>query len=153
MTQKTTSKRARSNVSLATYSLRVLSKDNTLLPLQKFDGESDLMDVLEKFFNEKLNIQTHVDLIGELHQVSELKREDRSIRGKLRSGRNGFSSELVNAVTMASAYSRQPDDVELLPFYFLVHVLSKQQNGNLPLAAAGNTRNPNNVRANLQRLL
>ncbi len=135
-----------SNFSLACYSIRIKRKKNSN-PNQKSDdsltldgshGGIDLIGFL-KIFLQEMSSQPKVDehnkiLMKVFRSVSASPCE---IAGIIESGNYGMSSNIVDKKTLKTVHSREKDQAELLPFYFLCSIRAQSDEAILILSRTG----------------
>ena len=81
--------------------------------------QRDAFDVLKKAFakNKEVLINDKGRLVS--YNTDEAKR---SIFGYIESGEQGFTSKFMNLKSKKFVYDRKQQDLELIPFYFLISV-------------------------------
>jgi hypothetical protein len=137
------------NFSLACYSIRVKrkkisnpnqknQKSDVSLTLDGSDGGIDLISFLKDFLQE-MSSQAKVDepqkiLMKVLQSVSASPSE---IAGIIESGNYGMSSNIVDKTTFKTVHSRERDQAELLPFYFLCSIRPQSDEAILILSRTG----------------
>ena len=134
------------NFSLACYSIRIKRKKNSnpnqksdvLLTLDGSHGGIDLISFL-KIFLQEMSSQPKVDeykkiLMKVLKLVSASPGE---IAGIIESGNYGMSSNIVDKTTLQTVHSREKDQAELLPFYFLCSIRAQSDEAILILSRTG----------------
>lgn len=127
---------------ILTYGIRETKKDpdgKSYLPLHDIFGE-DFYDAFQEYLenvSNDLEINEGQQMAIRLREKSlSISSKKRTIRGIFESGHYGYESEFENIKTKAKK-KKQIDDVEKLPFYFLVFVPEKLNIGIIILQRFG----------------
>jgi hypothetical protein len=119
---------------LSSHTVRVVKRENGEKQIYKLDqlpNQQDFFDILQNFLN-YLNQQPVVDN-GKQNtiQVNQINIDvnKRIIAGIVDSGSYGINSKLVNIHTQQTSYLRNPDDAEILPFYFMFYLPKDRDEG------------------------
>lgn len=119
-----------SQISLASYTLRVLeSGSSSKLNLDQYEKGKDLLDAIAAYLDRTKTTLLHNTDSKKLVQVKELTQDKRLLTGLIETGEYGYSSDLLNIDNMAVSYTRQVNDAEMLPFYFLIYLPPKSDEG------------------------
>lgn len=108
--------------SLTPYTMRILDPGGKALRVDAFLQGNDLLNVLEDYL---LGLQANLyqnTTDRFILRVKELHKDRRFLYGCMDRGEYGIQSELFNTNTMKPAYTRKPEDAELLPYHFLIGV-------------------------------
>ncbi|MFN6539342.1 MAG: hypothetical protein RM021_023730 [Nostoc sp. EkiNYC01] len=128
-----------SKFSLAPYTLRLKRKNSKSY---LFFGEVlglDFLDIFYEYLSNILPISPINNKTGEVIKVTSIKKENRTIFGRLEAGQNGYGSKLLNTVTDTVSYERNTLDAELIPYYFLIRLPSQADKGIIILQRFNNT--------------
>jgi hypothetical protein len=113
-------------ITLGTYTLRVREKfqrEDVVYETHGFVGAS--YDSLEFFRDALRNMYEpyrHLPRIESQLYIDDVRTDNRTIYGWVMAGKYGFSSDLRDVNTESFSYHRTPDDVELIPHFFLIDV-------------------------------
>ncbi len=130
-------------VSLVGYSIRIRrARTKDYLNLYRFDGNSDLFDVFKQYFSNSTNGPNSQYAVEDVPNtdnktisigtVSDTGR--RMLEGVIRTGDYGYKTPIVNRQSKRLSYTRDTEDTELAPLYFLLYVPDK---GDVPLENMG----------------
>jgi len=131
-------------VSLVGYSIKIKklrTKDH--LDLYRFDGSYDLFDVFKDYFStyntKGSNSQYAVEDVPNTNKKTifiEMARDvgPRMLEGVIRTGDYGYETPIVNRQSKQLSYTRNTEDTELSPLYFLLYV---PQKGDVPSEKMG----------------
>jgi hypothetical protein len=78
-------------------------------------------EMLQAFFRVLSREHAHDEEGQLLQRVTHLEHDKRSFWGIIESGEYGYAAEGINVGTKKQSYQRNPDDAELLPFYFRIY--------------------------------
>jgi hypothetical protein len=118
---------------LVPYSIRIKDSEagGDFIPVRKFDGISDLSDVL-KVFLDRLNSEVKVSgakvdetsqsvfSIKHFKEIKDAAGDLTFTAGILQSGEYGEESELFDTITRTSSKKKERHEAEMLPFFFLL---------------------------------
>lgn len=108
--------------SLSPYSIRILAPGGVPQRVDAFLGSHDLFSVLEEYLL-GLKSNLYQDTTARfILRVQTLNKDQRFLYGCMDRGEYGIQSELFNTATMKRAYTRKPEDAELLPYHFLIGI-------------------------------
>lgn len=126
------------NISLSFYSLSFRNKEtNEDLILNPNHGENIFNNILEMFRNQYSNEYDNNENLERLFKIEnftdELYEENgqplfRQIICKVKSGKYGIESEIVNSQTGEVTYRRTETDADVMPFYFAIGIPVNETN-------------------------
>ena len=134
-----------SKVSLVGYSIRIrrAGTKNNYLNLYRFDGNSDLFDVFKQYFskystngsNSQYAVEDVPNTDNKTISIGTVSNAgSRMLKGVIRTGDYGYKTPIVNHQSKRLSYTRDTEDTELAPLYFLLYVPEK---GDIPLENMG----------------
>ena len=131
-------------VSLVGYSIRIRrSRTRNYLDLYRFDGNSDLFDVFNQYFsihstrgpNGQYAVEDVPSTDKKTISIETVRNASRRmLEGVIRTGDYGYKTPIVNHQSKRLSYTRDTEDTELAPLYFLLYVPEK---GDVPLENMG----------------
>ena len=125
---------------LYTFKIREKRKKENL-PLDKYFGDNDFFG----FFQEYIKLNDQDFLINEAQKKSlqfistklVIASTKRTISGIIESGDYGVESRIVNRKSKKQKYVKDVDDLDIKPFYFLIHAPKGYKKGLLILQRLG----------------
>lgn len=116
--------------SLASYTLRIKDRvSKRYIPLDNFDKGNDLFDILNLYLDKLENKCSHDREHKRLLRVSDLNSNDRIINGIIETGEYGYEATLFDTINSSVSYERKNYEAEFLPFYFLIEIPKKFDEG------------------------
>jgi len=109
------------SISLSAYTLRVKNTETDKNEqLDKVDGNSDIIDILNDYFGQIKDKFSKESLLytDQLH----LDLERRVFSGIIQTGDYGYETDLRNIENGKITHTRQKNEAEMLPFYFTIFV-------------------------------
>lgn len=130
-------------ITVSLYSIRVTlrGKDNPL-HLDKFDGATDLFDVIKNAFSELEGKAEGLD--DEFRRLTlpkpiTIEATDRILHGLVEVGGYGYGSSLRDIKSGKESYKRKPTDAEMVPLFVRIWIPKGQQFGIMALQNFGET--------------
>ncbi len=125
--------------SLTPYTIRILGPGGVPQRVDSFlEARNDLFPVLEDYLlglKARLYKDTAARFILRVQTLNKDKHQ-RFLYGRMDRGEYGIQSELFNTTSMKTAYTRTPEDAELLPYHFFIGVPRQAKGlGRAPLHA------------------
>lgn len=110
-------------VSLACYTIRIKER-RTANYFDVGDIEGDnLINILENFLNTVSNEPIVYENDKKALHCEEFNIDRNYINGLITTGEYGYENELINVFDNTPSYTREIEDVELYPFYFLTEIV------------------------------
>ncbi len=103
-------------------------RQNSNLTFGKFDGTADLATVLRKLIG-KYSKYTNIPLLQRSFKIDLSKLNGYAISGFISMGDYGTESEIINTVTGSASYKKKKNETDPTPFYFQLHLPSKEDRG------------------------
>jgi hypothetical protein len=129
-------------IKLEVYTFKIKERyKKVYLNLDAFFGANDFLKFFEKFiksFSSDISIDDKQK--KSLQFVSEhisVKSVDRMISGIVESGDYGTESKIVSSISKKTAYNKKDSDLDIKPFYFLIHAPKGQDTGLMILQRIG----------------
>jgi hypothetical protein len=110
---------------IESYAIRIKHKDSkngNYLKLDKFDGRSNLIDIIRQYIGEYSIKTGTIELRNQLFTTSLLKTDKRFFSGRIFVGEYGFTTNIVNIQSGAVSYRKRKSDADLHPYDFLFYI-------------------------------
>jgi hypothetical protein len=110
-------------VSLACYTIRIKERrSNDYYLVEDVEGES-LIVLLDHFFNSLSNRPIVYENDQKAIRCKQYDFNNNYLNGLVTTGEYGYENELVNIVNNTPSYTRDIEDAEFYPFYFLTEIV------------------------------
>ncbi|RME12725.1 MAG: hypothetical protein D6816_00640 [Bacteroidetes bacterium] len=127
-----------SAIALEAFSIRVQSRDDrTNQRLDRFDGSHDFLDVLQQYLQQLRGAVHNQERSSKVLRTRTVRPNNRTLSGILESGAYGYEAPLIDIASGAQAYTRRPNEAELIPLYVLASVPANRERGILMLQRFG----------------
>lgn len=132
-------------ISLGTYTVRATEKYQRIQEDEERDyeehgyvgGTYDTLDFVQEFLRTLHQPYQHLDRQESVFYVDDSTQNGRTVYGWLQAGKYGFAADLRDVNTEALSYHRTPEDVELIPHFFLLDLPPDTERGILILQRHG----------------
>lgn len=126
-------------VTLSAYTIRIKNDKGKQEILSDFGGKNDLLPVLQKFLSDLKSNGSHDAAAKQLLSVVELHQEkgSRILTGTIESGQYGNESKIKDADTQKVVHTKTVKQADMWPFYFLISLPEKKDEGIVILQRMG----------------
>ena len=112
-----------SRVSIACYTIRIKERrGNEYYDVGDIEGDN-LLNIFNDFFNTLSGQPEVYENDQKAIRCSQYDIDRNYINGLITTGEYGYENELINVLDNTPSYTREVEDVELYPFYFLTEIV------------------------------
>lgn len=127
------------SIALASYTIRVRkAREKEHLTLGSFDGHQDLLNVIEAYLKNRVTSPSKNDNSKKYLRVDKCNSNGRELFGSISTGEWGYESLIQNVETGRKTHQKTTEEAEMIPFYFLVSIPKKSDEGILIFQRFGN---------------